>query len=58
MAEAGKNFNVIYTLPAERLNQISGLYNDKINKIKARIEKKRLLLEKKQRVLYDINVSK
>lgn len=45
------NFDIIHTLPNERLDQISELYNEKINKVKARLEKKRLLLEKKRQLL-------
>lgn len=49
--EVEKNFNLIYTFPTERLDQISLLYNERINKVKARIEKKRLMLKEKQQLL-------
>lgn len=54
--EVERNFDLIYSFPSERLNQISDMYNEKINNIKKRIEQKRILLMKRKKALFDMNI--
>ena len=54
--EVERNFDLIYSFSSERLNQISDMYNERINNIKKRIEQKRILLMKRKKALFDMNI--